>query len=130
MGLSVSLGGAPDRRPTEPREDSNPHDGFEIRVEEQGSTLVLHLSGEFDWACIGSVEAALERVSETGVEGVILDLQELEFMDSAGLRTILRAHDRARLERFELVVVRPRGLANRVFTLTRASKQLTLVDGP
>ncbi len=130
MGLSVSPGGEPSRRPPRRRQDSHRDEVFEIRVEEKGSTLVLHLSGEFDWACIGRVEAALERVSETRIKQVILDLQRLEFMDSAGLRTILRANDRARSERFELVVVRPRGLANRVFTLTRASKQLTLVDAP
>lgn len=129
MGLSVSPDGEPHRRPPHPRKDAHRDEGFEIRVEQKGSTLLLHLSGELDWACIGRVEAALERLSDAQIKRVVLDLQELEFMDSAGLRTILRANDRARVERFELVVVRPRGLANRVFTLTRASKQLTLVDG-
>lgn len=129
MGLSVSPGGEPSRRLPHPREEAHHDDVFGIRVEERGSTLLLHLSGEFDWACIGRVEAALEQVSEARIKEVVLDLRELEFLDSAGLRTILRANDRARVERFELVVVRPRGLANRVFTLTRASKQLTLVDG-
>ncbi len=128
MGLSVSPGGEPQRKPLHRTEHSHRNEVFEIRAEEKGSTLVLHLSGEFDWACIGRVEAALERVSEARIEEVVLDLRKLEFMDSAGLRTILRANDRAKAERFELVVVRPRGLANRVFTLTRASKQLTLVD--
>ena len=129
MGLSVSPGGEPDRMPPPPREDSRPDDVFGIRVEEKGSTLIMHLSGEFDWACIGRVEAALERASDARFKEVVLDLRKLEFLDSAGLRTILRANDRARVERFDLVVVRPRGLANRVFTLTRASKQLMLVDG-
>jgi anti-sigma B factor antagonist len=130
MGLGVSPGGEPHGKPPHVRTETARSDPFGIRVEEKGSTLLLHLSGEFDWACIGRVEAALERVSESRVKRVILDLEKLQFMDSAGLRTILRANDRASAERFELVVVRPRGLANRVFTLTRASKQLPLVDAP
>jgi hypothetical protein len=40
----------------------------------------------------------------------------------AGLRTILRADARGRAEAFEVVVVRPLGTANRVFTPTRAGK--------
>ena len=128
MGLSVSPAGEPHGKPPHLHTETPTGGAFGIRVEEQGSSLLLHLSGELDWACIGRVEAALERASETHIRQVILDLEQLEFMDSAGLLTILRANDRARAEQYELVVVRPRGLANRVFTLTRASKQLTLVD--
>ena len=128
MGLGVSRGGEPHGKARPLHTETSRNDTFRIRVEEKGTTLLLHLSGELDWACIGHVEAALERISEIRAKQVIFDLEKLQFMDSAGLRTILRANDRARAERFELVVVRPRGLANRVFTLTRASKQLTLVD--
>ena len=130
MGLGVSPGGEPHGKPPHARTGAAPNDPFAIRIENKGSTLLLHLSGEFDWASIGRVEAALERVDQSRVKRVIFDLEKLQFMDSAGLRTIRRANDRGRAERFELVVVRPRGLANRVFTLTRASKQLTLVDAP
>jgi anti-anti-sigma factor len=59
---------------------------------------------------------------------VVFDLRELTFLDAAGLHTILRANERARDTGFEVIVVRPRGLANRVFTLTRAGQELKLVD--
>ena len=52
----------------------------------------------------------------------MFDLRDLEFLDIAGLRTILRADARGRSESYEVVVVRPRGMANRVFTLTRAGE--------
>jgi len=42
--------------------------------------------------------------------------------------TILRANEWARTEPFEVVVVRPRGLVSRLFTLTRAGEQLTILD--
>ena len=126
MGLSVSPDGRPDG--SLPHGLDGPGGFFGIGIEEEGPALWLRMSGELDWACIGRVEAALSGVAGRGIERVVFDLRKLEFMDSAGLRTILRANDRARAEGFELVVVRPRGLANRVFTLTRASRQLTLVE--
>lgn len=109
---------------------SSPRSGNElaIRVVQEGSTLHLRFAGALDWACVGRIETALERISELQVRRVVFDLEQLEFMDSAGLTSILKANERARSELVELVVVRPRGLANRVFTLTRASKALTLVD--
>ncbi|MDQ3675660.1 MAG: STAS domain-containing protein, partial [Actinomycetota bacterium] len=70
----------------------------------------------------------LERVSDAYTRHVVFDLRELSSLDFAGLHTILRANERARSAAFDLVVVRPRGLANRVFTLTRAGEQLNMVD--
>ncbi len=103
---------------------------FGLGVREHDDTLYLRLTGEFDWACVGRVEAALERVSPARTKCVVFDLQGLTFLDSGGLKTILRANHRARQGPFEVVVVRPLGLANRVFTLTRAGDQLTMLDRP
>ena len=103
---------------------------FCLAVKELGGTLHLRLTGEFDLACIGRVEAVLERVSDKDTSQVVFDLSELDFLDFAGLKTILRANERARDAAFDVVVVRPRGLANRVFTLTRAGEQLNLVNQP
>jgi anti-sigma B factor antagonist len=106
-------------------------DRFQLAVEEQGSTLFLRPRGEFDLAAVGRVENALGRVLEVAATSrVVVDLRRLTFLDSAGLRTILRANERARAGAFELVVVRPRGTANRVFTLTRVGEELTMVDEP
>ena len=93
--------------------------------------MYLRLMGEFDLAAVGRVENALDRVFQAPTtRRIVFDLRRLMFMDAAGLRTILRANERARAGAFELVVVRPRGTANRVFTLTRAGLELSMVDEP
>ena len=102
--------------------------GFRIEVSDEGDTLQLCLIGELDWGCIGHIESALGNISAERTKHVVLDLQRLTFLDMAGLRTILRANDRSLDEPFELVVVRPHGLTNRVFTLTGAGAELTMVD--
>jgi anti-anti-sigma factor len=77
------------------------------------------------------VENLLDRHSEDPARRrIVFDLKELDFLDLAGLRTILRAKDRGRELGFDVVVVRPRGLANRVFTLTRAGQELSMVSDP
>jgi anti-anti-sigma factor len=104
---------------------------FQLSVEDSGATSHLRLSGEFDLAGVGRCEAALDRVFQAPTtRRIVFDLRGLSFLDAAGLRTILRADQRARAAAVELVVVRPRGLANRVFTLTRAGAGLSMVDEP
>jgi anti-anti-sigma factor len=102
-----------------------------VAVEESDSTLRLRLTGDFDRAGVGAVEQALDRLCQAPLpRRVVFDLRGLAFLGLAGLRTILRADARGRAEAFEVVVVRPRGPANRVFTLTRAGERLSLVDEP
>jgi anti-anti-sigma factor len=96
-----------------------------VVADETEDGLNLRLSGEFDLAGVGAVERALDRAASARV---VIDLSDLTFIDVAGLRTVLRADARGQAEGFEVVVVRPRGTANRVFTLTRAGEQLNMVD--
>jgi anti-sigma B factor antagonist len=104
---------------------------FRVAVVERGSTSHLSLSGEFDIAGVGRVEDALDGVLRPPrPKQVLFDLRGLTFLDSEGLRTILRANERARTAAVELRVVRPRGPANRVFTVTRAGAELNMVDDP
>jgi anti-anti-sigma factor len=102
-----------------------------VGVSESEATLYVRLGGDFDLAGVGPVERAFDRLSQTPLPTrVVLDLRNVTFLDLAGLRTILRANERARAEGLDVAVVRPLGLANRVFTLTRAGNGLQMVDEP
>jgi anti-sigma B factor antagonist len=102
-----------------------------VIVEESDATLHVRLAGEFDLAAVPLVERALDRLSRAPVlRRLVLDLTAVSFLDLAGVRTILRADARGRAEAFEVVVVRPRGTANRIFTLTRVGEELRMVNEP
>jgi anti-anti-sigma factor len=106
-------------------------DHFQLTVEESGAESHLRLVGEFDRAVVGRVEQALDRIFRPPLtRGVVIDLRLVTFLDGAALLTILRANERARAAALQLVVARPRGTANRVFTLTRAHEALSMVDEP
>jgi anti-anti-sigma factor len=53
----------------------------------------LNLRGELDVASAGRLEAAVLEVCADGTTGLTLDLSELTFIDSTGLRAVLLAKD-------------------------------------
>jgi anti-anti-sigma factor len=102
-----------------------------LAVEESDSTLSLRLVGNFDRAGVGAVENALHRVRHAPPpRRIVFDLRGLAFLDLAGLRTILRTDARGRAQAFEVLLIRPRGTASRIFTLTRAGERLSIIDEP
>jgi anti-anti-sigma factor len=102
-----------------------------LAVEESASTLSLRLVGDFDRAGVGAVENALHRVRHAPPpRRVVFDLRGLALLDLAGLRTILRTDARGRAQAFEVLLIRPRGTASRIFTLTRAGERLSIIDEP
>jgi anti-sigma B factor antagonist len=57
---------------------------------EQDGVHVVRLSGELDLRAAGELETALADCGEDA--RILLDLVELQFIDSTGLATIIRAH--------------------------------------
>ena len=96
-----------------------------------GDVAVVALSGELDVAGAALLEHELSRVAaDHDVQGLVLDLRELEFMDSTGLRLMVLADDRARAEGRRLQLVRGRPDVQRVFEITRMTDRLDFVDSP
>lgn len=101
---------------------------FSLGARRDGTTLWLWLAGDFDRSAVGQVEGALAQTWDVPTERIVLDLSNVSFLDSAGLRALLTAKRQAREGHLSMAVVRPRGHANRVFTLTRAGEVFSTVD--
>jgi anti-anti-sigma factor len=82
---------------------------FEIAERSQGSALVLSVTGELDMYTVQVLSDHVERQLSNGLEGLVIDLSALAFMDSSGLRLLIELHDRSRQERWKLTLVSPRG---------------------
>lgn len=63
---------------------------MEITKEVQGGQLTLELLGRLDTRTAPDLEAEL-RSSLDGVKELVLDMEELEYISSAGLRVLLSA---------------------------------------
>ena len=81
-----------------------------------------------------STAGELERAVASGVDGrpelVVLDLRELAFLDSAGLRIMLRLQRSVSGNGGRLVLVRGPRRVHRVFELTGADDELQIVVDP
>jgi anti-anti-sigma factor len=103
---------------------------FEIRTEPRGDTVHLCLCGEFDLACEPEFRERLRSLDGNGFRKVVLDLQEVTFIDSTGLRLILGLWERSVEEGFALVLVKGPEAVHRVFEITGLQQVLPIVpDG-
>jgi anti-anti-sigma factor len=66
-------------------------EAFSVRTEQHGDASVVVPTGELDLATAPALEEALARAFDSSSTRVVLDLRELEFIDSSGLRTLLTA---------------------------------------
>jgi anti-anti-sigma factor len=103
-------------------------DTFVIGSERFGTTVVLRLAGELDLASGDRVGVALREHADA--ESVVLDLERLEFIDSAGLRAIYELWQVSRNDGFSLAIVRAAGQVRRLMDLTGLDEILPLADEP
>jgi anti-sigma B factor antagonist len=68
---------------------------IDLKAENGGGTLVFKLRGSLDLATAPTLRAALNEATETGSQHLIVDLTQLEFLDSTGLGVLIGAHRRA-----------------------------------
>jgi anti-sigma B factor antagonist len=101
---------------------------FSVEREARGTAVRLLLSGDLDLATAGEADLAILTAEESRPPLLILDLSELDFMDSTGLRVIVSAASRARDEERRLVLVKGPEVVQRVFEITRLAERLEMVE--
>jgi anti-sigma B factor antagonist len=103
---------------------------LDVTTDERDGKAHLTLSGELDISTAPHLEGSLDRLSTAWPGVVIIDLRSLSFLDSTGLRLILRAHSQAGENGGRLMLVRGPAVVHRVFEMTRLEDELEFVDDP
>jgi anti-anti-sigma factor len=107
---------------------SDEHSVLEIdELRDVGGRVRVRLRGELDLAGAATLGAALRRLRERE-QAVLLDLDELEFIDMSGLRVVLAAAEEASRDGGGFAVTRGSPQVRRLITLVRLDGQLPL-DG-
>ena len=91
---------------------------------------MLELHGELDLLGAPLLQTEIEsaEVDATGI--VVLDLQDLQFIDSAGLRVILAAHERSQQHGQAFALTRGSEQVQRLFTIAGVSEHLRIIASP
>lgn len=105
---------------------------FELGVDSGDDRITFTPRGELDLATAPELEEQVLAAVREGGRSVVLDLRELTFMDSTGVRTIVAAHQVAEQTGHGLTVVRPPrdSAVSRVIEISGIDEALGLVDEP
>jgi anti-anti-sigma factor len=103
---------------------------LELETRVDGAVAVIAARGELDLAAGAQLSDALRDAIGTGAEAVVLDLSDLAFMDSSGLRAVVAADRTTREQGLRFALVRAGDPVHRVFDITRMTERLEWVDSP
>ena len=86
---------------------------------EEPGRRVLVLEGELDVAGADRFEAAAEQLCDMGAGELIVDISDVSFIDSVGVRAVLAVKARCTARACEFSMTHASGQAGHVFELTR-----------
>ena len=92
--------------------------------------IVLHLTGELDLASSSIFERALEDPALASTPLLVLDLDDLRFVDSTGLRVILLAHEGARARAQEFAITPGSPQVQRLLSITSVAEHMRVIASP
>jgi anti-anti-sigma factor len=95
-----------------------------IEVRQERDRIVLTLHGELDLLGAPRLQSEIESNTVDAAEIVVLDLDDVQFIDSAGLRVVLAAHVRT-VERGQKLALTPGSpQVQRLFSIAGVSGHL------
>ncbi|MDP9294712.1 MAG: STAS domain-containing protein [Actinomycetota bacterium] len=102
---------------------------FRIEVEPSRDVVRIIPVGDLDLATAGNLRDEIERLHGAGFNRLVLDLRQVRFMDSTGLRLILEVDVQSRGDGWDFSLVRGPDAVQRLFELTNLTGRLDFVDG-
>lgn len=91
---------------------------FAISTARSRESAVIAPVGELDLASAGRLETEVMRAQATGSIRIVLDLRQVDFIDSTGLRVLLCLRNDTKRSGHALLLVPPRPAVRRIFAIT------------
>ena len=101
--------------------------GFSMEIGPEAESCLVTLRGELDLECAPVLDAELNRLLSSTLQTVTVDLSTLDFIDSTGLRTLLKATRYSEAADNKLRFLRPNGQVEQVLQLTKVDQALPFV---
>ena len=105
--------------------------GLHVDNERVGAVEVLRLEGELDLKGAEQFDREIDAaICRDGAAAVLVDLSQLEFMDSSGLRALVLADERIKRAGKGFALVPGAEPVQRVLVLTRMDRRLQFATDP
>jgi anti-sigma B factor antagonist len=115
---------------TETDASFQPPESFRCETGRDGDRWWVRPVGELDLDTAPRLEQELEAGRTAGAQHLVLDMRALTFMDSTGLRLVIRWDTAAREEGFAFAIVPGVEVVQRVFRLTGMDEHLPVAEPP
>jgi anti-sigma B factor antagonist len=106
---------------------STPLFRVEVQPEREGVRVIPH--GELDLGTVQQLETQIDELRSGGFATIVLDLRELTFMDSTGLRLLLELDAESRADGFRFAIIDREGPVRRLLELTGIEGRFEHADG-
>ena len=103
-----------------------PRRSFRVARDVRGTTQIVTVHGDVDLAGREALTDVIDRAIGLLPARVVVDMTATTFMDSSGVRCLLRAQKHADARQVDLVVIPGPPAARRVLALCGADRQLQL----
>jgi anti-sigma B factor antagonist len=102
--------------------------GFSTRLTECKGMPLIHLSGEIDLYTVPQFQQALRAGMDSGASVLIVDLTDVQYIDSAGLSALIAAYKELSARNRRLFVVAPENHpgVSRVLEISRLNTIITI----
>jgi anti-sigma B factor antagonist len=103
---------------------------YELRLATRlrGLAAIVHVGGTLDLRGAPEFDREIERVLHGSAKEILIDLRDVEFMDSIGLRSLVAAHRRALRAGVPLWLVRGGPPVSQVLRMTGLDMTLPMID--
>jgi anti-sigma B factor antagonist len=106
-----------------------PSGGFHLTLSSDMTEPVIRIVGELDARTSAMFDRAYDDAAERDPERIIVDMSRMGFIDSTGLRSIVRARARA-ADRSAFVLRDPQGGTVRLLELSGLLDEFTIEPAP
>ena len=101
---------------------------MKLSTEVKGQTAVISINGDLDAATAPEATGYLKSALEEEWTTIVIDLGEVPFMSSAGLRFILNAHQQGKTAGIQIVLAAPRAGVEKVLSTSGFTRIVTTFD--
>lgn len=91
---------------------------MQITTNISNHNLIISLSGRLDTITSPQLEEEINRNSFDEIETVTLNMRELEYISSAGLRVVLKLHKKMTAQGGQLKLINVNDMIMEIFTMT------------
>ena len=101
---------------------------LKLATKKRGLAAIVHAGGTLDLHGAPDFDREVDRLLRGDTREILVDLRQIEFMDSIGLRSLVRAHRVALRAGVPLWVVRGEGPVTQILRMTGLDVTLPLID--